>query len=120
MTTWNDPCGQTEEINPRDPRDHTEYLSTGEQMAKKYNGHPSYNAWNVSLWINNDEGLYSLARECVKFARSRKEAAERFLSTLIECSGPQNVNKRAFKLVATTPDGVPYTVTNIMRAMRDM
>lgn len=28
-----------------------------------YNGHRSWNAWNVSLWLNNDEGLYREARE---------------------------------------------------------
>lgn len=31
----------------------------------QFNGHRSWNAWNVSLWINNDEDLYSIATECV-------------------------------------------------------
>ena len=26
---------------------------------KKYQGHRSYNAWNVSLWLNNDEDYYN-------------------------------------------------------------
>ena len=30
-------------------------------MSKAYNGHKNWNYWNVSLWINNDEGLYNLA-----------------------------------------------------------
>ena len=30
-------------------------------MAKPYNGYPSWNSWNVSLWINNDYELYMTA-----------------------------------------------------------
>jgi len=26
-----------------------------------YNGHPSWNAWNVALWISNDEPIYRAA-----------------------------------------------------------
>ena len=29
----------------------------------RYNGHKNWNHWNVSLWINNDEGLYRMANE---------------------------------------------------------
>ena len=27
-----------------------------------YNGFKNYQTWNVVLWINNDEGLYNIAR----------------------------------------------------------
>ena len=32
-----------------------------------YNGHKNYQTWNVTLWINNDEGLYNLARQCSSY-----------------------------------------------------
>ena len=34
-------------------------------MARQYEGYPSWNSWNVSLWINNDFILYSCARDTV-------------------------------------------------------
>lgn len=29
----------------------------------KFNGYPSWNAWNVCLWIDNEYGVYLNARE---------------------------------------------------------
>ena len=34
-------------------------------MPKPYNGHRSWNSWNICLWIYNDEPLYRYARDLV-------------------------------------------------------
>ena len=70
----------------------------------KYNGHRSWNSWNVSLWIYNDEGLYSWARGMV----------QRYGKT-----------RAAYKLAAEldgqrTPDGAKYNLTCIREALSDM
>lgn len=73
---------------------------------KPFNGHRSWNAWNISLWIGNDEGLYRFALECLERHDQRKiPAAEEFLSAMQESGSLK------------TPDGAPWTVTNIARAM---
>jgi hypothetical protein len=79
-----------------------------EEMMAKYNGHPNWQQWNVSLWINNDQGLYNMARECVGRAKSRKQAASDMLWWLND-SG-----------IEKTPDGARYSVTSIINAMRGM
>jgi len=73
-----------------------------------YNGHKNWNHWNVSLWINNDEGLYNLARSCVRNSRSKDRAAEVMLDALAEME------------ITQTPDGAPYTKTTIRAAMVEM
>ena len=35
-------------------------------MAKPYEGYPSWNSWNVSLWINNEYNLYMTAYNLVQ------------------------------------------------------
>ena len=78
----------------------------------KYNGHKNWTHWNVSLWINNDEGLYNLARETVRWCKAegytRQAAAIEMLRDLEE----QGTTK--------TPDGAPYSVSSIRAAMVGM
>lgn len=68
----------------------------------EYQGHRSWNAWNVSLWINNDEGLYREARDYAK--RYGIAAGARHMAKSLQGE--------------TTPDGGKYNVTCIREAMR--
>ena len=66
-----------------------------------YQGHRSWNAWNVALWINNDQGLYDWARNSV-LEMGRKRAA-RYLTSAMEGE--------------KTPDGASYNFTCIYEAL---
>ena len=35
---------------------------------QKYNGWTDWTTWNVALWIRNDQGFYSIAKECGNYA----------------------------------------------------
>ena len=68
----------------------------------EYNGHRSWNAWNVSLWINNDESLYRYARALVQ--RHGYARGARMLHR--ELAGER------------TPDGAEYNLTCVREAVR--
>ena len=71
---------------------------------KTYNGHRSWNAWNVSLWIDNDEGLYNAALYHLKTCKTVKRAARALLN----------------ELPSTTPDGAKYNMLCVKLALEDL
>lgn len=69
-----------------------------------YNGYRNWTQWNVSLWINNDEALYRVAKMLVRI-HGKQRAAERLL---------QDLNDNG---IHETPDGAKYSVTAIRAAL---
>lgn len=63
--------------------------------TQTYNGWANYETWNVSLWLQNDEGLYRLCLEYGDF--------NDVIDALNECG------------ITETPDGVSYTDPAINR-----
>lgn len=70
----------------------------------EYNGYRSWNAWNVSLWIANDEGLYFWAVDLIQRYGRMKAAA--ILHE--ELQGQR------------TPDGAEYNISCIRAALREL
>lgn len=60
------------------------------------NGHKNYETWNVLLWINNDEGLYTIAK-------SAKDYND-FVNIVSQFSGAIGFQ---------TPDGVAWNDSSI-------
>ena len=78
-------------------------------QRKTYNGYKNWTHWNVSLWINNDEGLYLHARELIRGDKlPRKAAAKRMLQNLHDMG------------ITHTPDGARYSAASIYSAMEGM
>jgi hypothetical protein len=78
----------------------------------KYNGHKNWNHWNVSLWLNNDEGLYRSMLSWIRSAGNKDRAANGFYYALT--SGDYGSR------MTHTPDGAPYSVSSIRAAMREI
>ena len=45
-------------------------------LNQTYNGWENYETWNVALWIDNDEGLYNVARRCVDYKQFVENISE--------------------------------------------
>ena len=75
---------------------------------KPYNGHRSWNAWNVALWIGNDESLYRFAMDCIRPQGDREvnfySAARRFTRGVF----------------GKTPDGATYNQLSVRLALEGL
>ena len=72
---------------------------------KTYNGHRSWNAWNVALWINNDESLYNHALDCLSTSKGNtRRATRKFLNTVD----------------SKTPDGARYNYLSVFNTLEDL
>lgn len=69
-------------------------------IEKKYNGWKNYETWNVAMWINNDEGLFYVAKSVDTYKQFCEVLAEQFTSNnpiyIVEAISIQ------------TPDGVAW------------
>ena len=72
--------------------------------AKEYNGWPSWNAWNVALWVNNDYHFHENFLYCHE-NMTRKDA----IDTLVEWFGGKK-----------TPDGGVFNRRTITLALEGM
>lgn len=83
----------------------------------EYNGWTNYETWNVALWINNDEGLYNLAREAGDYQSFVESISEFMTQTLdgVRFDDPKvnviQIDSDVFDFWLTLKT---HTVTNIM------
>jgi len=71
---------------------------------KTFNGHRSWNAWNISLWMNNDEMTYSAVCSTIaRFRKAKPNAKPDKLAGLVTRSLFHNG-----VVAGKTPDGAVY------------
>jgi hypothetical protein len=81
-------------------------------MKKPYNGHESWNAWNVALWIGNDEPLYRAAIDTTRHTIKDKPASLAFaVRRFFNNTGLQGQR---------TPDGARYSSRSVRLALRGL
>jgi len=78
-------------------------------VGRPYNGHESWNAWNVSLWIGNDERLYRLAMHCLEEPIKGKAPSLDCAVCRFFRNGPAEGSR--------TPDGARYSRHSVKLAL---
>ena len=71
----------------------------------EYNGHRSWNAWNIALWIGNTESIYRCAVDVCLADRKLYQAVNKFMSVY---GGTR------------TPDGAIYNRLSVKLALEEL
>ena len=58
---------------------------TATSTLPTYNGWATYETWNVSLWMQNNEFLYNTAKACVEYCGEDETPYEKFIRCMINC-----------------------------------
>jgi len=78
---------------------------------KSYSGHRSWNAWNVALWISNDEPLYRYAVGCLTriTPKGKPPTLYQAVSRFMEVMGGEK-----------TPDGAIYNRLSVKECLKSL
>ncbi len=76
-------------------------------MNDGYNGHESWEHWNVALWLYIDEGLYGETMRSVRRTRNADDGAAMLVDSLREVG------------ITHTPDGAEYTQDAVRAAIAE-
>jgi len=86
---------------------------------KEYNGHRSYNAWNVSLWLGGDEYYYDIVSDKIKITKlywreliSKEEQIKKATDIIF--------NRLNYYKLEKTPDGAYFNRLSIKLFVEDM
>ena len=77
-------------------------------IMESYNGHRSWNAWNVSLWIDNTEYIYKCAMLCLERDDNNVERATNTMMRYYFYPGEK------------TPDGAVYNRLSVKLALEGL
>lgn len=73
---------------------------TTSMTATTFNGYSTYETWNASLYVLNDEFLYNTAKACVEFCAEGDTPWTKFVRCMME--------GQIGRCLGATPDGVAW------------